>query len=116
MDFFAAFAGQGFPTKFWCLFIGMPLLALGMICFKAGFLRKITGYVAGEAAPAVRDTVEYVAEGLKPHLRSAPEDGSLDRSPKAPAERIRQLEELKKQGMISESEYALKREEILRQL
>lgn len=111
IDFFGAFSGQGFPTKFWCVFIGFPLLALGSFCFKAGFLRAVTGYVAGESAPAVREAVEYVAEGLAQSPRSTTGGSRPD-----PAERMKKLEELRRQGLITDAEYSEKRQQILLEL
>ena len=105
------FAGHGFPTKFWCVFIGFPMLALGTFCFNAGFLRRITGYVAGEVAPVVKDTVEYVADSLM-HTRSS----SKATRPDDLATRMQMLDELKNRGMISESEYSTKRDEILKEI
>lgn len=116
IDFFGAFAGGGFPTKFWCAFVGLPMLAFGTFCFKAGFLRTITGYVAEEAAPAIRDTAACIADGLKPSPHSTADNSHRARHENEPAERMRNLEELKKQGMISDSEYMSKRQEILEEI
>jgi hypothetical protein len=87
------------------------MLAFGTFCFKAGFLRTITGYVAGEAAPVVKDTFEYVAAGL---LQHGPNSKALSQSD--PVTRMQQLDDLKNRGMISESEYFSKREEILKEI
>jgi len=111
IDFFGSFSGHGFPTKFWCVFIGFPMLALGTFCFNAGFLRRITGYVAGEVAPVVKDTVEYVADSLMLTGSS-----SKATRPDDPATRMQMLDELKNRGMISESEYSTKRDEILKEI
>jgi hypothetical protein len=116
VDFFGAFSGHGRPTKFWCLFVGLPLLSLGGFCFKAAFLRTITGYVAGEAAPIVRDTVDYVAKGLSPTLRNLADAESQTDGQQDPAERLRNLEALRQEGLISESEYATKRQDILSEI
>lgn len=104
----------GFPTNFFYAFIGLPMLAVGAFCFKAGFLRRISGYVAGEAAPVVKDTVHYVADGLVTRT-DVDDDEDRDDSVREhdPVERMRTLEQLLKQGMISETEYASKRAEIL---
>jgi hypothetical protein len=113
IDFFGAFSGHGFPTKFWCTFVGIPLLAFGTFCFKAGFLRTITGYVAGEAAPAIRDTAAFVAEGLRADVGAAPYRLHNENNP---VERMKKLDELRKHGLISQSEYSLKRESILKEI
>jgi len=116
IDFFGAFFGGGFPTKFWCAFVGLPMLAFGIFCFKVGFLRTISGYVAGETAPVVRDTVSYVADGLKPAMRSMVDDLRQTPLHSDPAERMQHLEDLKEQGLISDAEYTSKRQEILKEI
>lgn len=111
IDFFGAFSGHGFPTKFWCVFVGFPMLGLGTFCFKAGFLRTIAGYVTGEASPVIKDTVEYVANGL---LQKPPTPEPTNQTD--PVTRIQQLDELKNRGLISDAEYASKRNEILKEI
>jgi hypothetical protein len=49
VDFFRALAGDGWPTLFWCAFVGMLLLFVG----------------AGEMTPVGRDTFNYLAEGTR---------------------------------------------------
>jgi hypothetical protein len=46
------------PTRFWMLFVGVPLLAVGGWLLQAGFARALTSYFAEETAPAVRTTAE----------------------------------------------------------
>ena len=111
IDFFGAFSGHGFPTKFWCVFVGFPMLAFGTFCFKAGFLRRITGYVAGEAAPVVKDTIEYVSDGFLQRRTISNTSRESD-----PVTRMQKLEQLMNQGLISESEYSSKRAEILKEI
>lgn len=102
---------MGQPKLFWCAFVGLPLVAAGMFCFKAGFLGKITAYVAGESAPALRKTVHNVADGLKDRL-----DGGDQPEEERPGVRLERLENLHRKGLISENEYATKRSEILQEL
>ncbi|MCC5847365.1 MAG: SHOCT domain-containing protein [Verrucomicrobia bacterium] len=116
IDFFTAFGGSRMPTKFWCLFVGLPLVAFGVMCLQAGFLRTISGYVAGESAPVAKDTLQYVGEGMRPtirnianDLRGTPPEGDV-------ATRMKTLEELRKNELISEAEYADKRAEILKHI
>lgn len=113
IDVFGAFTGHGFPTKFWCAFVGFPLLTFGTFCFKAGFLRTITGYVAGEAAPVIRDTAAYVTEGLRADIGAEPYRRHDENNP---VERMKKLDELWKHGLISQSEYSSKRESILKEI
>jgi len=116
IDFFAAFAGPGMPTKFWCLFVGIPLIAFGLMCLKAGFLRTITGYVAGESAPVAKDTIQYVAQGIRPSIRDIASDVQTAKPKRDAATRMQELQKLRENGLIAESEYSAKRAEILKHI
>jgi hypothetical protein len=118
VDFFGAFSGHGFPTKFWCLFVGMPMVAVGLKCLKAGFLQSITKYVSGETVPVATESVRHVADELRPTFKGYVSDlkSVSARETGDPVSRMRTLEELKAKGLISEAEYAGKRAEILRGL
>ena len=59
-DFFSAFGSFAPPTNFWMAFIGLPMLAIGGGMMQAGYLGTATRYVAGEVAPTIKDTLEYV--------------------------------------------------------
>lgn len=69
LSFFAAFGGGGIPDKFWCAFVGMPLLGIGTMLLKAGYLGAMSRYVAGETAPVVADTADYVLGRSKRGVR-----------------------------------------------
>lgn len=80
ISFFSSFGsfGGGPPRYFWCCFVGMPLLALGMMLTKLGYFGAISRYFAGEAAPVAADTFNYMAEETKPgvtHVASAIREG-----------------------------------------
>ncbi|HAK97261.1 MAG TPA: hypothetical protein DCM87_20300 [Planctomycetes bacterium] len=68
-SFFSAFGGGGPPRYFWCVFVGLPLLAIGIGITKFAFLGAVTRYIAGEAAPVAKDTFNYVAEGTQEGVR-----------------------------------------------
>jgi hypothetical protein len=68
-SFFAAFGGGGIPDKFWCAFVGLPLLGLGTMLLKAGYLGVMSRYVAGETAPVLADTADYVLGRTKRGVR-----------------------------------------------
>ena len=71
VDFFGSFGEFGrMPTKFWCIFVGMPLVAVGIVCLRAGFAGKITRYYAGEIAPVAKDTANYLIDGTRETLTS----------------------------------------------
>jgi len=65
IDFFSSFGTFGAPTKFWMAFVGMPLIAAGGWMTKFGYLGVAAGYVAGEVAPVLKDTVTYLADGTE---------------------------------------------------
>ncbi len=64
MDFFSAFGNsEGPPRLFWCAFVGMILLGIGISLAKLGFIGAVARYQAGEIAPVATDTFNAVAEG-----------------------------------------------------
>jgi hypothetical protein len=65
----SSFGSHEFPRYFWCVFVGLPLLAVGMAVSQFGFLGSFACYVAGETAPVQKDTFNYLAEGTKPGVR-----------------------------------------------
>ena len=48
------------PQKFWMLFVGLPLVAVGLWLAGAGFGGAAARYAAGEGAPVARDSLDYV--------------------------------------------------------
>jgi hypothetical protein len=69
-SFFAAFGSHdGPPRYFWCAFVGMPLMGVGLIISKFAFLGRIGRYVAGETAPVAKDAFNYLAEGTQQGVR-----------------------------------------------
>ncbi len=71
VSLFGAIGMGAEPTMFWCVFVGMPLLAVGILMLKFGLLGTIARYVAGETAPVATDAFNYVAEGSKSGIRAA---------------------------------------------
>ena len=64
-SFFAAFGSFEMPRYFWCAFLGLPLLAVGMAISGYAFMGRVYRYQAGEIAPVQKDTFNYLAEGTK---------------------------------------------------
>jgi hypothetical protein len=64
-SFFASFGSFEPPRFFWCAFLGMPLLFLGIVLCGLGFQGAIARYQAGEVSPVAKDTVDYLAEGTQ---------------------------------------------------
>ncbi|MBN2652566.1 MAG: zinc ribbon domain-containing protein [Spirochaetales bacterium] len=62
IDFFME---AGSNKYFWCNFVGMPLLFIGITMLSAGFSGALARYSAAETAPVARDTFNYMAEGTK---------------------------------------------------
>ena len=67
-SFFRSFNAEPFaedsgPGNFWMVFVGLPLLAVGAWMLQAGFLGAASRYVAGEAAPVLKDTASYLTDG-----------------------------------------------------
>ena len=70
VDFFSAFGGGGAPTKFWCLFAGMPFLFVGGALTMYGFMGSVARYAAGEMAPVAKDTFNYMADGTQEGVKT----------------------------------------------
>lgn len=118
VDFFGAFGGGGFPTKFWCLFVGMPMVGIGIAFLKAGYIGAIGKYVAGETVPVATESAKFVVNELRPNIRDVAGDlrGVLNPETQDPLERMKQLEEMKRQGFITAEEFEAKRAEIVREI
>jgi hypothetical protein len=69
-SFFASFNSHSMPRRFWCVFVGMPLLGVGVGISKFAFLGTVGRYVAGEVAPVAKDTMNYMADGTKGAVRT----------------------------------------------
>ena len=65
IDFFAAFGGSGMPTLFFLIFLGFPLLGVGIVCLKMGYMREVGTYVASQAAPVAKNVANYMMEGTR---------------------------------------------------
>ena len=58
------------PRFFWCAFVGMPLLFVGLVICGFAFLGAMTRYQAGEVAPVAKDTFNYLAEGTQEGMKT----------------------------------------------
>jgi hypothetical protein len=79
-DFFASFGDldAGPPTKFWMCFVGVPLLGIGTLLLKVGFLGTVVNYASREVAPGVGHLAEAVSRGIRDGIsddEDDPEDG-----------------------------------------
>lgn len=66
IDFFSAFGSWREPKLFWCAFLGMPLMFVGIVMCSMGFMGAVSRFAAAEQAPVVKDSFNYVADGIKP--------------------------------------------------
>lgn len=66
VDFFMTMSGHGMPKLFFCGFIGLPLLGVGLMLLTWGNRREIGRYVKNEVVPVVNDA----ADELKPAITS----------------------------------------------
>ena len=58
------------PRFFWGTFVGMPLLFIGLVMCKFGYMSVVYRYMAGETAPVVKDTVNYIGENIQPGVKA----------------------------------------------
>jgi ribosomal protein L40E len=73
-SFFSAFGSFGTgnfgpPKYFWCVFLGMPVLFVGIVLCGAGYTGAVNRYMAGEVAPVAKDTFNYMAHGTRDGVR-----------------------------------------------
>src|SRR5436190_21503195 len=64
-SFFSSFGSFEPPRYFWCAFVGMPLLAVGVGISKFAYLGAIVRYVSTEVAPVGKDVTNYMVVGTK---------------------------------------------------
>jgi len=69
-SFFASFGTFEPPRYFWCAFVGLPLVGVGVGISKFAFMGPLYRYVAGETAPVAKDTFNYLAEGTQQGVRT----------------------------------------------
>jgi hypothetical protein len=70
VSFFTSFGSFRPPRYFWCAFLGLPLLGVGLAISKFAFLGVIARYVSGETAPVAKDTFNYLAEGSQEGVKT----------------------------------------------
>lgn len=74
IDFFSAFGSNGMPTKFWCLFIGLPLLGIGGGITLFAYKREISRYVKNESVPVANEASEDLSPAVR-NIASAVKEG-----------------------------------------
>jgi hypothetical protein len=69
-SFFASMGSFGPPQYFWCVFAGMPLLMVGLVMCKFGYLGAMSRYLAREAVPVSVEAFNAMADGTQPGMRT----------------------------------------------
>lgn len=65
VDFFGSMSDFGRPTKFWCFFVGFPLIAVGVGMTAWGFQREIASYSMRENAPVFNEAGKKIQPGVR---------------------------------------------------
>jgi hypothetical protein len=71
ISFVGAMSGDGPPRLFWCAFVGMPLLFVGIVMSKFAYIGAVARYVAAETAPVAKDAVNYMAQETQEGVKTA---------------------------------------------
>jgi hypothetical protein len=69
-SFFAASGTMEMPRYFWCAFVGIPMLFVGLVMCQLGYLGAFYRYVASESAPVAKDVANYLGENTQPGVKS----------------------------------------------
>lgn len=70
ISFFSSFGTFAPPKYFWCCFVGIPLLGVGLMITKFAYMGAVLRFVAGESAPVAKDTINYMADGTRGAVRT----------------------------------------------
>ena len=106
ISFFGAFGSHNPPQYFWCAFVGLPLVSLGLWFLKAGFLGRVAKYASDEITPVVGDAAKHIASSIK----TANKDESDAHG------KLITLNKLLADNLITKNEYDQKRKEIIGEL
>ena len=56
---------SGMPSKFWCFFVGFPLIAVGAAITSMGFRREMASYAMRESAPVFNEAGKEIQPGVR---------------------------------------------------
>jgi hypothetical protein len=70
VSFFLALGSFGAPRYFWCSFVGIPLVFVGSVMCKFGYLGEFVRYVSAESAPVAKDTINYLGQETQPGVKA----------------------------------------------
>ena len=68
INFFSDFYNPGsfmVPKLSFLGFIGIPLIAFGLICLSIGFMKEINQFTASQTVPVAKDVVNYMIDGTR---------------------------------------------------
>lgn len=119
ISFFNSFGSFGSPRLFWCAFVGMPIMAIGIAMTRFAYMGKIARYTAGELAPVAKDTFNYMAKETQEGISDVAEaiaDGTKRSNNLTIEERIQKLEKMKQSGLINEEDFEEQKDRILSEI
>ena len=65
ISFFSAFGSFEPPRKFWCCFVGIPLMGVGAGICRFAYFGSIIRYISNEMTPVGKDAFNQMAHGTK---------------------------------------------------
>jgi len=65
VSFFSSMGGPGLAPYFWCCFVGIPLLFVGLLMCMVGYIGAMARYAAAEQVPVAIDALDDLAEGTQ---------------------------------------------------
>lgn len=63
--------GQQKPELFYMLFIGGPLVFIGLACLFISFMKNISSFTASQTAPVAKNVANYIIDGTSDSLSNA---------------------------------------------
>ena len=64
-NLFSTSHDDGFPKLFWLAFVGLPLLAFGLMLLLFGFRREISRYALNATLPIVNETLQELSPTIQ---------------------------------------------------
>ncbi len=70
INFFSCFGTGNFPNLFILAFFGLPLIGVGAVICRLGYMKQITGYVASQTTPVTSDSINYIIDNNKEAIKN----------------------------------------------
>lgn len=75
VDFFSVFtSGGGMPRLFWMLFLGLPMVGVGIMLLSLGYKREISKYFKNESVPVINEAADELTPAIKSIKRALKDD------------------------------------------